>query len=67
MTDQTASQNAVLLHALKFGRRVTPMAALRLWGIFRLSARVYELRQRGVKIKSGSVSIRGKRFAEYWL
>ena len=39
------TQNARILHYLKFGRRLTPIAALRLFGTFRLAARIWELRQ----------------------
>ena len=61
------TQNTNLLHALKFGRRITPMAALRLWGIFRLAARVHELRRSGVPVKMARRTIRNKTFAEYYL
>jgi hypothetical protein len=61
------TQDESILHALKFGRRLTPIAALHLYGCFRLAARIYELRQRGHRIERGSRSVRGKWFAEYWM
>lgn len=61
------SQCADVLHAMKFGRKLTPMAALRLYGIFRLSARIYDLRKSGHVIHSGKQTVRGKTFAVYWM
>jgi hypothetical protein len=61
------SQNARILQALKFGRKLTPMAALRLFGCMRLAARIYELRQQGHQIIADSIEVRGKRFRCYWL
>jgi hypothetical protein len=61
------SQNDAILHALKFGRKLTPMAALRLFGCFRLAARIYELRKQGHLIIADSIEVNGKRFRCYWL
>lgn len=49
------------------GRKLTPIDALRGFGIFRLAARVQELRYAGVKIKSRVVQRNSKRFSEYWV
>ena len=65
MSEKT--QNAAILRYLKFGRKLTPMAALRLFGTMRLAARVWELRRDGHHIESGAVTVAGKRFAVYWL
>ncbi len=62
------SQNMRILHALKMNRRLTPLAALRLFGCFRLSARIYDLRMMGVAIHSGRRTLPdGKIVAEYWV
>ena len=61
------TQNDEVLRYLKFGRRLTPMAALRLFGCFRLAARIYDLRMRGNDIKHRTREVNGKRFAEYYL
>jgi hypothetical protein len=61
------SQNQRILQALKFGRKLTPMAALRLFGCMRLAARIYELRQQGYTIIADSIEVNGKRFRCYWL
>ena len=68
MSEIEATQNQRILHLLKMGRRLTPLAALRLLGCFRLSARIYELRAQGHAIKSGTrVLENGKHVSEYWL
>lgn len=61
------TQNDQVLRYLKFGRRLTPMAALRLFGCFRLAARIHELRQHGHDIRHTTREVNGKRFAEYYL
>jgi Helix-turn-helix domain len=63
----TQTQNQQIIRYLKFGRKLTPLAALRLFGCFRLAARVHELRQNGLSVKTGTVHVNGKRFAEYHL
>ena len=59
------SQNAQILHYMKMGRRLTPLAALRLFGYLRLAARVFELREQGHSIISEPLTVRGKRFMAY--
>lgn len=52
---------------LKRHGSITPMQALRLYGSFRLGARIYNLKKQGCKIKSHLIKRGGKRFAEYSL
>jgi hypothetical protein len=62
------SQNANILHYLKCGRELTPLAAWRLFGTMRLAARIGELRQAGHRIETRVYKTpSGKRVAEYWL
>ncbi len=62
------SQNQRILHILKCGRRLTPLAALKLVGTFRLAARIHDLRMMGVAIHSGRRTLPdGKIVAEYFL
>jgi hypothetical protein len=61
------SQNNRILAYMKQGHSLTPLVALRLFGCFRLAARVWELRQIGVKVHRRLVNIRGKRVSVYWL
>jgi hypothetical protein len=61
------SQNARILAYMKQGRSITALLALRLYGCLRLAARVYDLRQQGVKVKQRMIAINGKRVSVYWL
>ena len=61
-------QNKQILDHLKRGTSITPMGALRLYGCFRLAARIYELRADGhdiVTIKEPTDD--GKYIARYKL
>lgn len=49
------------------GKSITPMQALEKFGIFRLSARILDLRQEGYDIATEIVHKNGKRFAKYQL
>ena len=64
---QRQSQNAGILAALKEGAKITPMGALRKFGCFRLSARIADLRNGGMKIVTKYVTENGKTFAQYRL
>ena len=62
------SQNSDILKALKKGRKINPLMALSEWGVFRLAARVKNLREQGYDIATNmKKSANGKRFAEYKL
>lgn len=67
MEDRTTSQNNAILRFMKSGHGITPIEALALCGCFRLSARIYDLREIGHKIKTEMVEINGKRVARYYL
>lgn len=45
------TQNQQILESLQRGTRLSPLDALREFGCFRLSARVYDLRNKGYTIK----------------
>lgn len=61
------SQNDLILKHLQAGNSITPMDALRLFGSFRLGARVHDLKKKGHAIKCRMVSNGEKRFASYAL
>ena len=63
----THSQNARIHAYLKSGRSITGLLALRLYGCFRLAARVYDLRQQGIKVQQRLIRIKDKRVSVYWL
>ena len=61
-------QSAQILKALKGGRSLTALDALKEFGVFRLAARIRDLRQLGYSISSTMVyGDDGKRFALYAL
>ena len=47
---QPVSQNQAVLRHLKIYSTITPIEALNLYGIFRLGARIHDLRQKGHNI-----------------
>ena len=50
------------------GRSLTPLSALNLFGVMRLGARIWEIRQRGFKVRSTLVRLQnGKHVARYSL
>ena len=61
------SQTMQVLAYLKTGKSLTPLQALRRWGIFRLAARVCDLRDGGYDVRCSIVRRGGKRYAEYRL
>lgn len=54
------TQAKQILDYLESGHSITPLDALRLFGCFRLSARIYELRAIGVEIDTGKKTVVGK-------
>lgn len=61
------SQNARIATYLKGGGRLTPLDALNMFGCFRLSARIADLRNAGMKIVTKYITENGKTFAQYRL
>jgi len=61
------NQTQKILEHLKSGRPITPLDALMKYGVFRLSARIWELRNEGYDIDQKIVQKNGKRFAEYYM
>ena len=50
---------------LSQGHKLTPLQALEKWGCMRLSARILELRNKGLNIRTTPVTRNGKTFAQY--
>jgi len=61
----TKSQANAILEWLMKGKAITPIEALNEFGCFRLSARIYDLRERGYDIRKKEVNTRFKRYASY--
>ena len=63
----TDSQNALIKGWLLNGYSITPMEALNMFGCFRLSARIANLREEGMPVVTDMVTINDKRVARYYL
>ena len=61
------SQKSDILAHLSAGHQLTPIDALKLFGCFRLGARIYDLKQDGHMIYTTMVERGKKRFARYTL
>ena len=61
------SQNALIKGWLLNGYSITPMEALNMFGCFRLSARIANLRNEGLAVVTDMVTINDKRVARYYL
>lgn len=61
------SQNKQVLNHLRNKGPLDPLTALRLYGIFRLGARCWDLKKSGESIVTTLVTKNGKRYAEYSL
>jgi hypothetical protein len=60
------NQTQQVLRALRRGP-LDPLTAWKTLGVYRLGARVYDLKQQGHTIKSRLVQQNGKRFSRYLL
>jgi len=62
------SQSVQVLNHMKQHGSITSLQALKLYGCFRLAARVYELRGKGHNVQTQKWKTRsGKWVARYWL
>lgn len=63
------TQSEMILAHLKSGKPITPLEALRSYGIYRLGARIWDLKQQGYSITAARVTDRqsGKHYASYRL
>jgi hypothetical protein len=63
----TDSQTALIKGWLLNGRSITQLDALNMFGCFRLSARIANLREEGFDIVTDMVNVNDKRIAKYYL
>lgn len=61
------SQNKNILNYLSKGKVITPLDALKKFGCFRLSGRIYDLKKIGYLIQSIPIIKNGKNFCGYKL
>jgi hypothetical protein len=67
MTNKISHTRQILDH-LEKGNAITPIDALRMFGCFRLGARIYDLKRMGAPVIRRMVTApNGKRYAEYFL
>ena len=60
------SQNTLILEHLKRGRKITPLHAMGVFGVYRLAARIKELRDAGHNIETViKTDDYGRNYAEY--
>lgn len=67
--ETTSTQAECILAHMRGGKSITPLEALRLYGCFRLGARIYDLKHEGIDVKSEIVRdpVTKKHFSRYWL
>lgn len=61
------SQTELIRKHLESGKTITPLEALRRYDCLRLGARIYDLKQDGLPVKTEIKRNGRKRFAEYSL
>ena len=63
------TQNDAILAHLRTGRAISPLEALETYGCFRLGARIFDLKRKGIAIASERVTDpkSGKSYAKYQL
>lgn len=61
------TQNYQVYNHLRKGRSITSLTAFSEFGILRLSARIYDLREQGHRIESRWIQVNQKRVKQYWL
>jgi len=64
---KTDSQTALIKGWLLNGYSITQLDALNMFGCFRLSARIANLREEGLDILTEMVNVNDKRIAKYYL
>jgi len=67
MTRKKVSQRLKIKRALERGERLTARACVRRWACYRAAARVKELRDDGMDIRTDYKSRLGVRFGVYYL
>lgn len=65
ITRKKQSQRERILSHLKSGRTLNPKQAWNLYGCYRLSARIHDLKKAGFDIVTRLVHVDGNKYAEY--
>ncbi len=64
---RTESQNKVLRKHLESGKSISPLQALNRFGIYRLAARIRNLKDDGMNISTTMIYLNPVKFAKYKL
>lgn len=64
---RTESQNKVLRKHLESGKSISPLMALNKFGIYRLAARIRNLKDDGMNISTTMIYLNPVKFAKYKL
>ena len=67
MSTNTRNQTNRILRYLRTGRAITPLSAFTRFKCMRLAARIEEMRDAGIRVRSQRMTRNGKRFACYSL
>ena len=67
MRSRYDSQKSLVLNHLKNDNGITPMEALKLFGAFRLSAIIFDIKKDGYDIDTEIIKNGGKHYANYKL
>ena len=67
MKENRMSQTEAIQQHLLQGGSLTPIDALKLFGCFRLSARIHAIRSEGMNIQTEMITVDRKRFARYFI
>ena len=62
---QTTSQAQKIRNYLERGNKITPLEALNLFGCFRLSARIHDIKESGCDVNTEIIEVNGKKVAQY--
>jgi len=58
-------QTELITAHLRRHRSITPLQALRRYGVFRLAARIHEMKGAGFPVRNAGETRNGKKFARY--
>ena len=62
---QTTSQAQKIRNYLERGNKITQLEALNLFGCFRLSARIHDIKESGCDVNTEIIEVNGKKVAQY--
>jgi len=61
------TQKQQILNYMRQGNSITPLAALKLFGCFRLASAIFKIKCDGVDVRSYQYRKKDKQYSVYWL